>query len=94
MYIMYLLAQQILKMVDASYWGEKWCGRYWEYVEDMHCMEWDNNESSNFHIIRRFSHCLKGHPDYADKSFEAKSRIKMAQDIWNRYDDSIIIYAT
>ncbi|CAG2189351.1 unnamed protein product [Mytilus edulis] len=79
-------AQQILKMVDASYWGEKWCGRYWEYVKDMHCMEWDNNESSNFHIIRRFSHCLKGHPDYADKSFEAKSRIKMAQDIWNRLE--------
>ncbi|XP_063420163.1 uncharacterized protein LOC134705345 [Mytilus trossulus] len=76
-------AQQILKMVDASYWDEKWCGRYWEYVEDMHCMEWDNNESSHFHIIRRFSHCLKGHPDYIDESFEGKSRIKRAQDIWN-----------
>ncbi|VDI63981.1 Hypothetical predicted protein [Mytilus galloprovincialis] len=73
-------AQKIIKMVDASYWGEKWCGRYWEYVEDMHCMEWDNNESSYFHIIRGFSHCLEGHPY---KSFQGKSRIKMAQDIWN-----------
>ncbi|XP_052097446.1 uncharacterized protein LOC127732451 [Mytilus californianus] len=76
-------AQKILKMVDASYWGEKWCGRYWEYVEDMHCMEWETNESSHFHLIRGFSHCLKGHPEYADKSFHGKSRIKMAQDIWN-----------